>query len=61
MRRINSIALPWGSAISRKTTSGDSEIRACVVAADGRTIVAGEVNGHVHFLKLEGLATVMDK
>jgi hypothetical protein len=29
----------------------------CDVSADGRTIVAGETSGRVHFLRLEGLET----
>jgi hypothetical protein len=28
---------------------------ACAVASDGVTIVAGELSGRVHFLRLEGV------
>jgi hypothetical protein len=31
----------------------DSAMTACAVAPDGRTIVAGEASGRVHFLRLE--------
>jgi WD40 repeat protein len=34
---------------------GNSAIRRCVVARDGRTIVAGEESGQVHFLRLENV------
>ncbi len=34
---------------------GDNAIYCCVVAADGRTIVAGEHSGRVHFLRLENV------
>jgi WD40 repeat protein len=33
---------------------GDGRLSSCVVAPDGRTIVAGETSGRVHFLRLEG-------
>ena len=32
----------------------DSAVHCCAVAPDGRTIVAGEESGRVHFLRLEG-------
>jgi predicted NACHT family NTPase len=35
--------------------TGESDIRSCAVAPDGVTIVAGEVSGRVHFLRLEGM------
>jgi WD40 repeat protein len=35
--------------------SGESVLRSCAVAPDGRTIVAGDAVGHMHFLRLEGL------
>jgi len=35
--------------------TGDSSIHSCAVSPDGRTIVAGESSGRVHFLRLEGL------
>ncbi|MCX5645228.1 MAG: NB-ARC domain-containing protein [Phycisphaerae bacterium] len=34
---------------------GDSVIHCCAVAPDGRTIVAGDKSGHVHFLRLENV------
>ncbi len=33
--------------------SGEAQITAVALAGDGRTIVAGEPSGRVHFLKLE--------
>ena len=36
------------------TFSGDSPIYACAVSPNGKTIVAGEDLGRVHFLRLEG-------
>jgi WD40 repeat protein len=33
----------------------DNELRACAVAPDGRTIVAGEASGRLHFLQLQGI------
>jgi WD40 repeat protein len=33
----------------------DNELRACAVAPDGRTIVAGEASGRLHFLQLHGI------
>jgi WD40 repeat protein len=33
---------------------GDAPLRACAIAPDGRTIVAGEASGRVHFLRLIG-------
>ena len=35
--------------------TGDSAMLCCAVSPDGRTIVAGEALGRVHFLRLEGL------
>ncbi len=37
------------------TFTGESAIVACAVAPDGRTIVAGETSGRVHFLRLEAI------
>jgi WD40 repeat protein len=34
------------------TFTGDGEMRICVFTPDGRTIVAGESSGRVHFLRL---------
>jgi WD40 repeat protein len=34
---------------------GDSTIERCAVTPDGRTIVAGEASGRVHFLRLENV------
>ncbi|MEH1887527.1 WD40 repeat domain-containing protein [Nostoc sp.] len=34
---------------------GDSELLSCAVAPDGVTIVAGEISGRLHFLRLENL------
>jgi WD40 repeat protein len=34
------------------TFTGESQIRSCAVAPDGRTIVAGDRLGRVHFLRL---------
>lgn len=42
-----------GSLISSFT--GDSSMLSCAFSSDGRTIVAGEASGRVHFLRLEGL------
>jgi WD40 repeat protein len=38
------------------TFYGDSPFQCCAVAADGRTVVAGDAAGVVYFLRLEGLA-----
>ncbi len=35
--------------------AGDVSIHACAVGPDGRTIVAGDTLGRVHFLRLENL------
>jgi len=35
--------------------AGESFMFSCAVSPDGRTIVAGEASGRVHFLRLEGL------
>ena len=35
--------------------TGESGMLACAVSLDGRTIVAGDTSGRVHFLRLEGL------
>jgi WD40 repeat protein len=37
------------------TFSGDSGFLACAVTPDGRTFVAGDEGGRVHFLRLEGV------
>jgi len=37
------------------TFTGESDVSAVAIAADDRTIVAGEWSGRVHFLRLEGL------
>ena len=34
--------------------SGDAPLRACAISPDGRTIVAGDASGMVHFLRLMG-------
>ncbi|RZB30894.1 MAG: hypothetical protein AEth_00848 [Candidatus Argoarchaeum ethanivorans] len=34
--------------------SGDAPLRACAISPDGRTIVAGDASGAVHFLRLRG-------
>ncbi len=47
-----------GGAIARYT--GESSMEACVAAPDGRTIVAGDVSGFVHVLRLEGAADTRD-
>ncbi|MBD2538676.1 WD40 repeat domain-containing protein [Coleofasciculus sp. FACHB-SPT36] len=39
------------------TFTGESPLLCCAVAPDGVTIVAGEVSGRVHFLRLEGIAS----
>ncbi|MCK5014985.1 MAG: WD40 repeat domain-containing protein, partial [Candidatus Omnitrophica bacterium] len=36
------------------TFSGESALYACAVSPDGKSIVAGEASGRVHFLRLEG-------
>ena len=36
------------------TFTADAGMYCCAVAPDGRTIVAGDAAGRVHFLKLEG-------
>jgi WD40 repeat protein len=35
--------------------TGESRLLACAILPDGKTIVAGERSGRLHFLKLEGL------
>ena len=35
--------------------SGDNSLMSCAVSTDGVTIVAGEISGRVHFLRLEGV------
>jgi WD40 repeat protein len=35
---------------------GDNALTACLIASDGKTIVAGEESGRVHFLRFEGIA-----
>jgi WD40 repeat protein len=35
--------------------TADSGLEACAIASDGRTIVAGDASGRMHFLKLVGL------
>ncbi len=37
------------------TFTADYPIKCCAVAPDGRTIVAGDSSGKVHFLRLEGV------
>jgi WD40 repeat protein len=37
--------------------TGESEIKCCGIAPDGVTIVAGEVSGRLHFLRLESMDT----
>jgi WD40 repeat protein len=32
--------------------TGESEMRSCVIAQDGQTIIAGEASGRVHLLRL---------
>jgi WD40 repeat protein len=39
--------------------SGDSAFRACTIAPDGATVVAGEASGAVHFLRLEEVEALM--
>ena len=34
------------------TFTGESEMHSCAVASDGRTIIAGDGSGRVHFLRL---------
>jgi len=46
--------LDRGSLIASFT--GDSFMESCSIASDGKTIVAGEVSGIIHFLRLEGIA-----
>jgi len=47
----------WDIESGREICSftGDSAMLSCAVSPDGRTIVAGEASGRVHFLRLEGL------
>lgn len=35
--------------------SGDAEFNCCAISPDGVTVVAGDVSGRVHFLRLEGM------
>ena len=35
--------------------NGESYMLSCAISPDGRTIVAGEASGRLHFLRLEGL------
>jgi WD40 repeat protein len=44
-----------GSGTVLTTFGGDGGFLACVVAPDGRTVVAGDRLGVVHFLRLEGV------
>ncbi len=37
------------------TFSGDGALMTCAISPDGKTIVAGEASGKVHFLRLEGV------
>jgi hypothetical protein len=37
------------------TFRGEGGLSACAVGSDGQTIVAGDVSGRVHFLRLEGI------
>ncbi|NEO52125.1 MAG: WD40 repeat domain-containing protein [Okeania sp. SIO3B5] len=37
------------------TFTGESEINCCAVAPDNVTIVAGDISGQVHYLRLEGI------
>jgi WD40 repeat protein len=34
---------------------GESRITACAVSPDGKTIIAGESSGRVHFLRIEAI------
>ena len=45
--------LQEGTRIAEFT--GESRLLACTILPDGKTIVAGERSGRIHFLKLEGL------
>ena len=36
--------------------SGDAEFKCCAIAPDGVSVVAGDVFGRVHFLRLEGVS-----
>jgi WD40 repeat protein len=45
--------LETGNCIA--TFTADAAIFCCAVTPDGRTIVAGDVSGRVHFLRLEGV------
>ncbi|MCI0695865.1 NB-ARC domain-containing protein [candidate division KSB1 bacterium] len=49
----------WELATEKAVTTfwGESPINCCAIAPDGRTIVAGERSGRMHFLRLEGLET----
>jgi WD40 repeat protein len=37
------------------TFYGDSPFTCCAISVDGRTVVAGDYQGVVHFLRVEGL------
>ena len=47
----------WGLATGALLASftGDASMRCCAVAPTGEVIVAGDVTGRVHFLRLEGV------
>ena len=47
----------WDVEKGEKITgfSGDSDSLTCTVSPDGKTIVAGERSGRLHFLRLEGV------
>ena len=45
--------LQEGTGIAEFT--GESRLLSCAILPDGKTIVAGERSGRLHFLKLEGL------
>jgi WD40 repeat protein len=46
----------WDLATRKEiaTFTGESRIYCCAVASDGVTIVAGELSGRLHFLRLQG-------
>jgi WD40 repeat protein len=47
----------WDLESGEEITSftGEGRVLSCAFAPDGKTIIAGDESGHVHFLRLEGV------
>jgi WD40 repeat protein len=44
--------LESGTCVS--TYTADAALRACAVGPDGKTVIAGDIVGSVHFLRIQG-------